>query len=230
MPTLDEMYQYSGTRSANLNLTKEYSNNFEVGFGTKGFDLLTDGDSVGFKATAFYNDITDGIRSNPITANAPYFINIAGMRLYGLELEGSYEAETVFARLAYTLTRGEYTKPFAATDPANARKVGDPVDSLPQDKIVATLGSRLPEHNFEYGTKITLAATPIVMVSAPAISTAWASVDLFASWKPQQGPFEGLEAQFAIENVFNADYRENLSMDRSKGRTFKLTLARQFDY
>ena len=28
----------------------------------------------------------------------------------------------------------------------------------------------------------------------------------------------------------NADYRENLSGDRSKGRTFKLTLAKQFDY
>ena len=58
----------------------------------------------------------------------------------------------------------------------------------------------------------------------------WASVDVFASWKPQSGAFKGTEAQFSIENIFNADYRENLSMDRSKGRTFKLTLAKQFDY
>lgn len=233
VPTLDEMFQYQGSRTANLNLRKESSDNFEAGFGLQGFDVLNEGDSVGFKATAFYNNITDGIRSNPITANAPYFVNIAGMRLYGLELEGSYESEMMFARLAYTLTRGEYTKAFAATSAMNARNVGDPVDSLPQDKIVATLGGRLPEHNFEYGTKITLAAAPIVAVDTVPASPkpgGWATVDLFASWKPDHGPFEGLEAQFAIENIFNADYRENLSMDRSRGRTFKLTLAKQFDY
>jgi hemoglobin/transferrin/lactoferrin receptor protein len=233
MPTLDEMFQYQGTRTANLSLKKEASDNFEVGFGLQGFDLLTEGDSVGFKATAFYNNITDGIRSNPVTSNAPYFVNIAGMRLYGLELEGSYESEMMFARLAYTLTRGEYTQTFVGSSAANTRYAGDPVDSLPQDKIVATLGGRLPEHNLEYGTKVTLAAEPIVAVATVPVTAkpgGWASVDVFASWKPDHGPLEGLEAQFAVENIFNADYRENLSMDRSKGRTFKLTLARQFDY
>jgi hemoglobin/transferrin/lactoferrin receptor protein len=30
--------------------------------------------------------------------------------------------------------------------------------------------------------------------------------------------------------VFNEDYRENLSIDRSKGRSFKFTLAKQFGY
>jgi len=233
MPTLDEMYQYTATRSANLDLTKEASNNFELGFGTQAYDLLTDGDSLGFKATGFYNDITDGIRSNPVTSNAPYFVNIAGMRLWGLELEGSYESELVFARLAYTLTRGEYAEAFVASNPLNSRNVGDPLDSLPQDKVVVTLGGRLPEHDIEFGTKITLAADPIVAaatVPASAKPGGWATIDVFTSWKPQSGQFKGLEAQFAIDNLFDADYRENLSMDRSRGRTFKVTLAKQFDY
>lgn len=239
LPTLDEMFQYSGTRSANLNLRKEASDNYEAGFGLQGYDLLTTGDRAGFKATGFYNNITDGIRSNPVTANAPYFVNIAGMRLWGLELEGSYESDYVFGRLAYTLTRGEYSQTFlgaggsAATNASNTRLAGDPLDSLPQDKVVLTLGGRLPEHDFEYGTKVTLAANPIVAaatVPATPMPGGWASVDVFASWKPQSGAFKGTEAQFSIENIFNADYRENLSMDRSKGRTFKLTLAKQFDY
>jgi hemoglobin/transferrin/lactoferrin receptor protein len=233
MPTLDEMYQYSGTRGANLNLTKESSNNFELGFGTQAYDLVSSGDSLGFKATGFYNDITDGIRSNPITANAPYFVNIAGMRLWGLELEGSYESEMMFARVAYTITRGEYSEAFTATSPANSRNVGDPLDSLPQDKVVLTVGGRLPEHDIEFGTKVTLAADPIVAtatVPATPMPEGWATVDVFASWKPQSGQFKGLQAQLGIDNLFDADYRENLSMDRSKGRTFKLTLAKQFDY
>ncbi|SEQ36942.1 hemoglobin/transferrin/lactoferrin receptor protein [Devosia sp. YR412] len=239
MPTLDEMFQYSGTRTANLNLRKESSDNFELGFGTTAYDLVEDGDSLGFKATGFYNNITDGIRSNPRTANAPYFVNIAGMRIWGVELEGAYESEQMFARLAYTFTRGDYTQPFvgaggtAATNASNTRNVGDPVDTLPQDKIVATIGGRLPEYDIEFGTKVTLAANPIVAVDtvpASAKPTGWASVDVFASWKPEGGQFKGLEAQFSVENIFDADYRENLSMDRSKGRTFKVTLAKQFDY
>ncbi|KKC32459.1 hypothetical protein WH91_14315 [Devosia psychrophila] len=239
MPTLDEMFQYSGTRTANLNLRKESSDNFELGFGTRGYDLLAEGDSLGLKATGFYNNITDGIRSNPSSANAPYFVNIAGMRLWGLELEASYEAEQMFARLAYTFTRGEYTQGFtgtggsAATNASNTRNVGDPLDTLPQDKIVATLGGRLPEQNLEFGVKVTLSADPIVAVATTPASGkpgGWATADVFASWKPEQGQFKGLEAQFSIENIFDTDYRENLSMDRSKGRTFKLTLAKQFDY
>ena len=77
------------------------------------------------------------------------------------------------------------------------------------------------------------AADPIVAVAtvpATAKPGGWASVDVFTSWKPQEGPLAGIEGQFTIENIFNADYRENLSMDRSRGRTFKLTLAKQFDY
>jgi hemoglobin/transferrin/lactoferrin receptor protein len=36
--------------------------------------------------------------------------------------------------------------------------------------------------------------------------------------------------QLGVDNLFNANYRENLSYDRSTGRTFKVSLSRQFDY
>lgn len=237
MPTLDEMYQYQATpqgpgrpsRTASLGLTKERSDNFELGFAAQATDIIASGDSVGFKATGFYNDIKDGIRLNPTSANGqPYFLNIAAMRIWGVEIEASYESDVAFARLAYTLTRGEYGSDVSAT-----AKAGMPIDSLPQDKVVATLGGRLPEHGVEFGTKLTVAANPLVAVAtvpATDMPNGWASVDVFASWKPEEGQFKGLEAQFSVENIFDADYRENLSMDRSKGRTFKLTLAKQFDY
>lgn len=244
MPTLDEMFQYgTNNRMANLNLRKESSDNFEAGFGLQGYDLVSEGDTVGIKTTAFVNNITDGIRTNPVASNAPYFVNIAGMRLWGLEIEGSYESETVFARIAYTLTRGDYTQSFvgsgatgqsaAATNAANTRSAGQAVDNLPQDKIVLTVGGRVPEQQLEYGAKVTVAANPITYVDTVPVTgkpDGWAKLDLYANWKPQEGPLAGIEAQFGIDNVFDTDYRENLSMDRSKGRTFKLTLAKQFDY
>lgn len=238
MPTLDEMFQYTSTRPANLDLQKEYSNNVEAGFGLSGYNLVQPGDSAGVKVTGFVNDITDGIRSNPVSSGAPYFVNIAGMRIWGLEVEGSYESERLFARLAYTFTRGEYTETFIgsgssnpATNAGNTRYAGDPLDSLPQDKVALTLGARLPEQSLEIGGTITVADTPISQITgAVGTSSSWATLDLFATWKPQEGPFKGLEAQFGIDNVFDTDYRENLSLDRSTGRTYKVTLAKQFDY
>ena len=233
MPTLDEMFQYSGTRSANLNLQKEYSDNYEAGFGLSGYDLLTEGDTIGIKTTAFVNNITNGIRSNPITANAPYFVNIAGMRLWGLEIEGSYETDFAYARLAYTLTRGEYTQSFAATSALNARSAGTALDGLPQDKVVLTVGGRAYDQQLDFGAKVTVAANPITYVdTSPATGKpdGWATVDLFAGWKPQEGSLAGLQAQVSVENIFDTDYRENLSMDRSRGRTFKLSLSKQFDW
>jgi len=243
MPTLDEMFQYdpNSNRSANLDLQKEYSNNVEAGFGLSGYDLVQPGDSVGVKVTGFVNDITDGIRSNPDVTDAPYFVNIAGMRIWGVEVEGSYESERLFARLAYTFTRGEYTSAFVgsgstrpSTNAGNTRSVGDPLDTLPQDKVALTLGARLPEQSLEIGGTITVADMPIATVTpmsgVQGTSESWATLDLFATWKPQEGPFKGLEAQFGIDNVFDTDYRENLSLDRSTGRTYKVTLAKQFDY
>ena len=231
MPTLDEMFQYTSTRPANLDLQKEYSNNVEAGFGLSGYDLVQQGDSAGVKVTGFVNDITDGIRSNPITSGAPYFVNIAGMRIWGLEVEGSYESERLFARLAYTFTRGEYTETFIGSNASNTRYAGDPLDSLPQDKVSLTVGTRLPEQSLEIGGTITVADTPVSQITgAVGTSENWATLDLFATWKPEEGPFKGLEAQFGIDNVFDTDYRENLSIDRSTGRTYKVTLAKQFDY
>ena len=107
--------------------------------------------------TGFVNDITDGIRSNPITSGAPYFVNIAGMRIWGLEVEGSYESERLFARLAYTFTRGEYTETFIGSNASNTRDAGDPLDSLPQDRVSLTVGTRLPEQSLEIGGTITVA-------------------------------------------------------------------------
>lgn len=235
MPTLDEMFQYQGTRTMNPNLTKEYSDNFELGLATQADDIFTGGDSVAFKATAFHNTITDGIASNPIQANAPYFINIAGMRIWGLELEGSYDSDVMFARLAYTFTRGVYTEDMISSNPTRVPHIyaGDDVQSIPQDKLVLTVGGRAQDLDLEYGTRLTLAANPLTAattVPPTPMPEGWATVDVFATWKPESGQFEGMEATFGIDNLFNADYRENLSMDRSKGRTFKLTLAKQFDY
>ncbi|RUT30388.1 TonB-dependent receptor [Arsenicitalea aurantiaca] len=229
-PTLDELYSYSATRGLSLGLEKESSNNFELGFSTSAYDVGGIENTVALKTTAFVNDITNAIRTNPAPSGAggPYYVNLEHVRLWGIEVEASYESELVFGRLAYTHTLGEFVEGYSTS--SSTINPGDPLTSVPQDKLALTIGARAPEWNLEYGARAIIAAEGETAVTSSGTAEAYATADLFASWKPHHGAFAGTEAQFSIENVFDADYRENLSTDRSKGRTFKLTLARQFDY
>lgn len=224
-PTLDELYSFGGGKTLSLNLEKESSNNYELGFKALAYDLGGVSNTVSLKTTGFYNDIDNMIASGP--AGGAYYVNINKARIYGVEVEGSYESDLFFARLAYAYIKGEN------------RLTGAPLTTVPQNTLALTLGSRYEPWNLEYGVRATIADTADYSI-APAnprnpfggdgLATAWNTVDLFATWKPQEGQFKGWEAQLGIENLFNEDYRRNLATDRSKGRTFKVTLAKQFGY
>lgn len=232
LPTLDELYSVSlavpgGPRpilgkGMSLGLDKETSNNFEAGFTVSGFDLATLGDSLSLKTTAFYNDIDDLIVSNA-DGSPTYYSNVQEAEIYGIEIEGAYNSDYFFANLAYTATVG------------NNLTTNRPLATIPAHRIVATLGGRLPEYGLEAGVKAKLVAdsenSVAATTAAPIVpQNGYAAFDVFASWKPDSGAFEGTTAQFSVENIFDTDYRDNISTDRSKGRTFKLTLAKQFDY
>jgi len=222
LPTIDELYSSSSVKTTSLDLLKERANTVEGGFALSGTDLFSSGDSGALKTTVFYNRIEDMIASNPSVRGLPYYGNIAEAELYGIEVEAAYDAEWVFANLAYSLTVGRNL----VTD--------TPLTTVPQSKLVATLGGRHPEWNMDYGARLTIAATGEYIVSpvdgANGTAEGFTTVDLFASWKPDYGALAGTEVQLAVDNLLDADYRENLSYDRSTGRTFKISLARQFDY
>lgn len=218
-PTLDEVFSVSGARGMNFGLEKESSDNFELGFAVSAYDLMAIGDSLSLKTTAYYNNVTNLIQSSA----APYYYdNLGHARLYGVEIEGAYNSEYVFANLAWTIGYGVD----AATGAALA--------TIPAHKLVATLGGRLPENDLEFGVRGTFAADApngLGAMGTPGTpGVGYQTYDLFASWTPQTGLFEGSELRLSVDNLFDTDYRDNLSIDRSRGRTFKLSLARQFDY
>jgi len=227
LPTIDELYSISATKHASLGLEKESADTFEAGFSLSGNDLLTSGDSAALKTTAFYSDLTNLIASNPSPAagrpTVPYYGNIGEARIYGVEVEASYDSELFYANLAYGLTIGDNLV------------TNTPLTTVPQTKLSTTLGIRNVEYNLDMGARLTIADIGRYIVAPSAFggdgpADAYATVDLFATWKPDTGPLAGTELQLGIDNLFNADYRPNLSVDRSTGRTFKVTLAKQFDW
>jgi hemoglobin/transferrin/lactoferrin receptor protein len=226
-PTIDELFSSSGPgrggfpggRAPSLGLEKETSNNFELGFALSGYDVFAPGDAVQLKTTGFYNDLNNLIAVNPDNRNpnpVPYFVNIDEARIYGVEVEAAYEADYVFARAALSIIEGEDTR------------TGQPLTTIPAHSLALTLGGRIPQHGLEFGWRAVFADEAESGVLGP--TDAYHVHDVFASWRPEDGPLKGLEARFAVENVFDTQYRHNLAGDPGKGRTFKVSLARQLGW
>jgi len=231
-PTLDEVYS---TPLPSYGLKKERSNNFELGFAVSAYDLLQSGDGLQFKTTGFYNDITDLIFRQCSSASGcagggftSQYTNLNQAEIYGAELELAYDSDYVFANASYTYTVGRNTR----TDTY--------LTSVAPHELALTLGGKLPEQGLRFGWRARFVSAP----QDPALrsseedwtgfSTRYAKAfnvhDIFLNWKPQEGQLKGWEAQLGVDNLFNTQYKEFLQNDSAKGRTFKVSLSKQFGW
>lgn len=220
LPTLDELYSYSATKAPALDLNKEEATNVELGLSWTRQGLIAADDSLQIKATLFHNNIDDLITTTA-TADTVFHRNVARAKFRGVEVEAGYEAERMFGRLAYSHVSGK------------DRDYGYTIATTPADQLALTLGGRLPERGIEYGWRgtfvdgITTASRSTATGAITATDYAgYATHDLFVSFKPQSGALDGFDVQLAVENVLDRDFRNNLSADRGRGRTFKVSFAK----
>lgn len=235
-PTIDEVFSTASSSSTflpSLGLKKEQSNNFEAGFALSGLDMIQDGDSGQVKVTGFYNDIKDLIALNrPFVAgfnNKPGFTNIDQAEIYGFEVEAAYDTDYVFANAAYSYVVGKNKKTDAY------------LTTVAPHELAFTLGGKLPDYDMTFGWRARVVAAPQDAArdrnSAPAsdptstrFSKAFDTHDVFLTWKPQEGQLAGWDANFGIDNIFNRQYKEFLMNDDAKGRTFKVSLSKEFGW
>ena len=220
LPTLDELYSSSATKAPAMTLEKEKATNFELGMAWQRQGVFGSDDSLQIKATVFRNQI-DNLITTTATADTVFHRNLARARFEGAEIEAGYEADRVFGRLAYSHVTGK--------DP----DAGYTIATTPADQLALTLGARMPDRGVEYGWRGTVvdAITTATRNSGTGAVTStsyagYATHDLFVSWKPQSGALDGFDLQLAVENVFDKDFRNNLSADRGRGRTVKVSMAK----
>ncbi|GAA4115429.1 TonB-dependent receptor domain-containing protein [Aminobacter aganoensis] len=218
VPTIDEVFD--SAQIGRPDLKKELSNNYEAGVAVSLYDLAQQGDSLQLKTTGFYNDITDLITDNGRLAN-PRFTNIGQARIYGAEVELGYDSDYVFGNAAYSYVIGE--------DLLNDTAL----NTVAPHEFAFTVGGRMPDRDLSFGWTSRFVAgqdrvsdLPNMRLPVPSFSTH----DVFLTWKPQDGVLKGFETNFRVDNIFNEQYREFLSGTAGKGRTFKLTLAKQLDW
>ena len=217
LPSGDEEFDYRGDLIQN-HLKKERAHSVEIGFGQDLQDVLTGNDALAYKVTAFRNHVTDLIVRNA----GGDFENVASANLWGVELEGSYEAEYAFAGLAASVIRGEDADS------------GEPLNNIAPDEIALTIGGKIPDHYLRFGwdARFVAAQTRVSTASgATPPSDPFNVHDIFASWKPEDGALAGFEVIGRVDNLFDKEYQEYLiTSGPSKGRTFKVSVAKTFNF
>ncbi|ARU01208.1 TonB-dependent receptor domain-containing protein [Yoonia vestfoldensis] len=224
LPTLDELYSFSGTKSAALDLDKEEATNVELGLTYSRDGLFAAGDNLQLKLTAFRNRIDDFVTVTP-SSDTVFFRNLAQADFEGAEIEAGYEAHNLFGRLALSSVRG--------TD----GDFGYTLATTPADQAAVTLGRRLPDRGLEFGWRGTfvddITTSTRNVTSGVVTDTSFAGYttqDVFVTWRPDDGALAGFDLQLAVENLQDTAYRNNLSLDQGRGRTFKISLARSLTW
>lgn len=245
LPSLDEVFSTGGsniTFGASRDISVEKSNNIELGASASFEGLINDDDVLQIKGTAFHNKIKDLIARNPNTPSPgfgrpaavytdPGYININNAVVYGFELEAAYDAGEVFGSLGFAYTVGKNTD------------TNDYLKTIAPTEITAKLGRRIEERGLEFGWKGRFVFDPLDECRATndgsnmcgggsfrdtRYSAAFNVHDLFLTWKPQEGKLVNWEMQAGLDNVFDTNYKEFLSGSNAKGRTFKLSLSKEF--
>ncbi len=191
------------------------------------------GDSGQLKVTGFYNDVQDLIALNrPLASgfnNKPGFINIEEAQLYGFEVESAYDADYVFANASYSFVIGKNKQTDAY------------LTTVAPHELALTLGGKVPDYDIRFGWTAQIVAGPQDPTrdrdtpppsdpTSTRYATAFDVHNIFLTWQPQDGQFAGWEAELGVDNLFDRQYKEFLINDDAKGRTFKVSLAKQLGW
>ena len=242
-PTIDEVFSTASSSTTflpSLGLQKERSNNFEAGVALSGYDMVQAGDAGQIKVTGFYNDVKDLIALNPdlvgpppgppqppVFNDMPGFVNINNAEIYGFEIESAYDADYVFANASYSYVVGKN------------KDTGEYLTTVAPHELALTIGGKVPDYSIRFGWTARFVAAPQDKAldrdtppssNSSRYSEAFDVHNIFLTWQPEDGQFAGWEAEVGIDNLFDRQYKEFLVNDDAKGRTFKVSLAKQFGW
>lgn len=218
MASLDELYSSSATQVPSLNLDKEQASSVEGGVTWQQSDVLTAGDSLNAKITAFDNDLTNMIARNSTgAAGSDYYININRARIKGAELELAYDSDLWFANLAWSRVD--------AVDLSTGLTLAD----TPAETTALTLGAKLQDLGLTAGWRANW-YDDITTSSVTTTAAAYEVHDAFVTWTAQEGALQGLNVGVTVENVFDTTYRNNLALDNGAGRNVKLAVGKTFTW
>ena len=224
MPTLDELFTIESGQTASLNLEKEDADSVEAGLAYKADGLFAANDSLAIKTTVFHNDVANLIAVNTAGAGTPRYDNIRAAKIWGAELEASYDAERWFGSLAWSHVKSK------------DESTGLQLQDTPAENVALTLGMKLPDQGLTLGWRgyyfdgIVNYTNGTTNVATTYSGSHYDTHDLFVTWQPETGALAGLDVNLTVENLFDAEYKNNLAQDDAPGRNVKLSVAKNMTW
>lgn len=210
----------------NPDLEPETSTQFEIGARLDRSNVLRAGDRLTVAVNGYYADVENFVDSvvtfidfstfDPIsnTVGGTTASRNVDATLWGFEAEARYDTGLWFVGLSGTVPRGEGDG-------------GEPLGSIPQDRVALTLGAR-PGDAWEVGGRATFARGQDDVPDSAEPGSGFAVFDLFASWAPVEGPLAGAAFHAGIDNVTDTAYRIYPNGLNEPGRTFKIAASFTF--
>ncbi|MHC0053611.1 TonB-dependent receptor plug domain-containing protein [Actibacterium sp. D379-3] len=184
----------------------EKAQTYELGLGYANNSLLAEDDNLAAKATIYRTRAWD------LTS----YSGVNKVYIEGLEVELSYAMDSgYYADLNGTMMRGEDRTVTPNED----------WEGIPADNVRLTLGKRFYDNKLDLNWEVVHNAEMTRSTDPTPSSTVH---NLGVSYRPDSGAFNGVEARFAVENLFDKAYQPHLYTRKAPGRTFKLTLAKTF--
>lgn len=219
LATLDVAPSLSATRGTYYGDTVQKSRVWEAGLKYAGNDLVAAGDRLTASASAYQTVIWDALYGVSTSSTAEY----TGFTMRGVELEARYDmAQGFYAR--GSLTINNHSEDYYSSTAGLVRQ--DYIYTA-ADQLTLTVGQRWREFDLAWH----MHAAKGVELARPGTTSegpGWAVHDLTLRYEPETGPLAGLAVDLGVENVFDRQYKNNLSYLAEPGRNFKLSLARTF--
>jgi len=206
---------------SNPNLRPEKTLTAEGGVRLKFDNVAMPKDSLRLNTTYFHTKAEDLIEL-VVGSTTSTYTNIADATIQGIETELMYDTQRAFASIGGSRIRGDNNI------------TNRPVDSIPADKVMATVGGKLPEYGLRFGYKAELVAEQDRVsnlnnasgVEATVTRTSGYTVHgVFMTWFPMQDWLDGFRVDAGIENMFDNTYRRHLSNLYEEGRDYRISVS-----
>jgi hemoglobin/transferrin/lactoferrin receptor protein len=245
-PTIMESFLNGGHDANEINgyapnpfLRPERGDTYEAGFNVLANGILTERDTVRFKAVGFYREITDYISFGRIenANNAQQYtsyVNLNGVtRMKGVEVEANYDAR--FLYIGGTVTRidtdfaDSFTSPTGRDMPINSGLGAPVIFEQPKLRVTLDAGIRLFDEKLTLGTRIV-----DVSKTVPALGSlrsgyempGYRVYDIYGSYAFD----EATKLRFAVNNVTDLAYAPAVGANfyAAPGRTATVSLNYKF--